>query len=1722
MSSNRLKTNGARLSQLIIDQGTEIMRKFFDSIHPPDTLTAVLHSFYDTISEIRVIKPEQRQKLYPPSGEPSTSGDYDITLLFILIRNICGVHPPASTGSWNADPPAHDHSPEADLVRLKNFRNKVYGHISSTGVPDDDFDKYWTEISEVLVRLGADVGHIARLKTSPLDEDLYLNLLNEWYENDEKTQVRISEISRKMDTVLRAVDVHQLISSIILSIFAIFLLWGILSQFLPDNVSKKTDYFYFQSLSNPGFVGREWVFRQLEQNVSTASDVRGVLLVADPGWGKSEIMKRLINSPSSSPIIHENIIGHHFCKYNDESTRNGEKFVKGLVQSISKKIFGFKQIVDKDQLIKDELEFNCATNPEECFKTTIVEPLKKLDGFERKNSFILIDALDECLEKEERHTSIIPTILHSHVSDLPPWVKLIVSSRNQTLTTGKMSPNLGFLTFKINLTDPRNVRDLYAYAEQTLQSLYSELSTEKYFRLRNSIDLAIKSSSGNFLFLERILKYWQKYPEKINAQSIPRSLADIYAKFFAPRFTKSEFNELKPLLEVLVAADSPKTLLELDKILYFYDNRHYDTTQNVLKISEYFKSDIDKGPVEFHHEYFAEWLTNQADGSHGIVIEKSKGHKYIVDYLFNSYSERQTRPTLEELSKLCSHILRIGKLSLQNKNKLSSLNVSEIRGFFNRSILHYLARKCDAHEIIIALIKQFNINDLNIIMDGILPGWTKHAMIAVSAGCTENLRLFIDNAAKVNYAVEKEECHVFGYFNIDDSMSSLASFKGHLDIAQLLVKRGANIEEVDECGWKPLHWAAIMGHLEIVKLYINNGAQPDLIALHHAAARNHTEIVRLLLETGLRDKCLRCKTEVKLSSINVIQYHYCMGETALHAAVSKNDLKMAKLILRYGNTTVNCKHGGSRRTPLMEAFSRKNTEMVEVLINAGADINAECQSLMISNIIYFYRFHHYFYFYDAEINKHRELKLILYCYQGKSKSCNGSRVIDFAFAHGFWQVMIPFLSKEKLSASADNVRWSPATVAAIYDQDDFLNATYGSRIDSIPYIETVLRYAAVCHSVKTLRHLLNSGDLSKFTTVYEDGKTLLHLAILGSGFKTPALLQFSSSCVCPKVTYDGIWDNSPLETFQLLTKVLQWKVNKQDKYGRTALHYAAVSVLPEIVEYLVKIGANKSVEDQMGDNALEFALRQKRKFRHEVSLPCRWTSDKVFKVCSTTTFDEMTRYLLQNATIKKCDYKAKKILNGLTWYMLPLSLYELFKSGLDVNCAQEYFKRILAIDDGRRRRKTYAEILEVFKIFQINVEVLCDVPFVKSDLHLVASSTVFVDGVGNLFQPSRNGSLFPLERFFKSHPNGVKIFNECYDKEGYLAIHRAAQASNLHAVSWFIEIGVNVSIKTKSNLTALALSVDKFDENLHSRIEYRDRERIFDILLNKMQENNQAIFQCNSEFVDLSPLHVAASRGTTIMQIIHHKIPTIPLNCTNRDGIQPVYLAYLHHKTHPRTWRTDYQALKNLGLLSKYPQHEVEYHLIYNQYYRTPQEDLRNVLNHEYLFKCPGINELLPHRTVIQEIMKLKGCTARCWPSVLAASRDFSTNFPYLKIQSLISNPFTDKFIDIAHYMAELRFYLVKSFYFNSKLWRKVTNAHSCAHTCSCFEIMQFLQIMFTSKPRKPTKVGKFVAERMGWTDTSDNGDVKYRWPFSFLLKKALRTDKTYEYLEILSSPYDE
>ena len=223
LRSSPEKTNGAKLSRLIIDGGTVALRRVFDSIHLPATLQAVLSSNYTTIERLfrkTFITKPQWDLLFPPDGSSPDSSQFDVTLLFALLRNIniCGLNPPPS--GWKAKPSPTDETKEADLVRIKWYRNKM-SHVTTTGVDASSFTTYWRELADALVRLGLSRDEIDRLEHAPLDEDRYLGLSSECKveDDDTKEQLRIlnqnteeikkqvTEISGKMDVYHRSTEV---------------------------------------------------------------------------------------------------------------------------------------------------------------------------------------------------------------------------------------------------------------------------------------------------------------------------------------------------------------------------------------------------------------------------------------------------------------------------------------------------------------------------------------------------------------------------------------------------------------------------------------------------------------------------------------------------------------------------------------------------------------------------------------------------------------------------------------------------------------------------------------------------------------------------------------------------------------------------------------------------------------------------------------------------------------------------------------------------------------------------------------------------------------------------------------------------------------------------------------------------------------------------------------------------------------------------------------------------------------------------------------------------------------------------------------------------------------------------------------------------------------------------------------------------------------------------
>ena len=148
-------TNYARLCRVLVDVGTCALRDCFDAICAPPTLHTILAASHPTLKSLRsrrIINATQWGKLFPAIPASVSSRDFDITLLITLLRNICGLTPPVT--GWDVLPAATDLSREADIARVKYFRNTVYAHAEHASFDDATFNTHWKEIRDTLVQLG--------------------------------------------------------------------------------------------------------------------------------------------------------------------------------------------------------------------------------------------------------------------------------------------------------------------------------------------------------------------------------------------------------------------------------------------------------------------------------------------------------------------------------------------------------------------------------------------------------------------------------------------------------------------------------------------------------------------------------------------------------------------------------------------------------------------------------------------------------------------------------------------------------------------------------------------------------------------------------------------------------------------------------------------------------------------------------------------------------------------------------------------------------------------------------------------------------------------------------------------------------------------------------------------------------------------------------------------------------------------------------------------------------------------------------------------------------------------------------------------------------------------------------------------------------------------------------------------------------------------------------
>jgi len=129
----------------------------------------------------------------------------------------------------------------------------------------------------------------------------------------------------------------------------------------------------------------------------------------------------------------------------------------------------------------------------------------------------------------------------------------------------------------------------------------------------------------------------------------------------------------------------------------------------------------------------------------------------------------------------------------------------------------------------------------------------------------------------------------------------VAAWRGHGEVVELLVDKGANLDAQDKLGWTALQRAADNGHGEVVKLLVEKGANLEAqdtygrTALHLAAQGGHGEVVKLLVEKGAN-----------------LEAQDTYGRTALHLAAQGGHGEVVKLLVEKVGAVYDAQGTGGR------------------------------------------------------------------------------------------------------------------------------------------------------------------------------------------------------------------------------------------------------------------------------------------------------------------------------------------------------------------------------------------------------------------------------------------------------------------------------------------------------------------------------------------------------------------------------------------------------------------------------------------------------------------------------------------------------------------------------------------------------------------------------------------------------------------------------------------
>ena len=699
LASSVEKTNGNKLSRLLIDGGTTVLRNIFDSHHPPANLAANLSSRYihpilTSLRHRNILNGVQWDKLFPPpGGGPPNSINFDITLLFLLLRNICGLSPPLS--GWDRMPPASDTSFEANLARMKYHRNVLYGHVTSTGIQTSVFDVKWQEVSSVLVTLGLSQSEVDRLKREPCGED-YVSAVTEWMKNDEEIQFQLKDLLTKQQQVLQTQqqdhrtlhdthqivgkvqetqieasnlqqedhktlqDTHQTVRQVEQTLQDTHQTVGNLQQMLHEvrrtqqESQQQIEYEAANAEERRDKAEEDEALRRLAK-VNTERVIQyhsgkylgetrlhifeKIRLWLDDRTSENRVMvisgdagmgKSVIAAVVCQRMQHAGrLSGSHFCQHNKERYRNPKVMLQSLACQLCDVLPEYKSELVEKLSRNLGVDMN-SLEVQELFEF-LFEELSCSVGDPGRNLLLVIDGLDE---SEYKGRNNLLDVVANHFCKLPLWFRFLVTTRPEVNIADRLKR---FNPIQLGQDDEENVKDIRFFLEKQLSSVIQAGFNEVI------IDALVRKAAGHFLYAYLMVDFIKENvslltPEELG-RTLPSGVSSVYQSYFERLEKELEIGEDQFLtfLSALAAAREPLPRGLVSKIL-LSDLKSPSGPRKVTKAIDSISTllPVHDDCIVFFHKSVKDWLTDRTTyGQHTFSMDEKQGHAMLSQLCAN-------------------------------------------------------------------------------------------------------------------------------------------------------------------------------------------------------------------------------------------------------------------------------------------------------------------------------------------------------------------------------------------------------------------------------------------------------------------------------------------------------------------------------------------------------------------------------------------------------------------------------------------------------------------------------------------------------------------------------------------------------------------------------------------------------------------------------------------------------------------------------------------------------------------------------------------------------------------------------------------------------------------------------------------------------------------------------------------------------------------------------